>query len=319
MNPPEQHGHAHHHHHPPNFGRAFAIGIALNLAFVVVEVVYGVLADSLALLADAGHNFGDVLGLLVAWGATRLSKWQPTTKHTYGFRRSSVLAALANAIFLLIAIGAIAWEAIRRFHAPVPIHAPTIVAVATVGIVINAATALLFLAGRKADLNVRGAFLHMVADAAISAGVVLAGFLIAFTGLQVIDPVVSILIAVAILVGTWGLLRESFALALDAVPAHIDAQAVSDYLAGLPAIRGVHHLHIWGLSTTDVALTAHVTLAHPDMNNALITRIQDDLHRQFGIDHATIQFESDEGAACLTRRCELHFCHPEGRHDADGE
>lgn len=322
MKPPAPHDHPHdhhhNHHHPPHdFGRAFAIGITLNLAFVVVEVIYGLYADSLALLADAGHNFGDVMGLVMAWGATRLARWQPTSKHTYGFRRSTVLAALLNSLFLLVAIGAITWEAIRRFHAPTPTHAPTIIAVAAVGIAINTATALLFMAGRKADLNVRGAFLHMVADAAISAGVVAAGYLISLTGIQMIDPIVSILIAVTIFVGTWHLLRESFALAMDAVPAHIDACAVANYLAGLPTVREVHHLHIWGLSTTDVALTVHLTVAQPDMTNELLARIQGDLHRLFGIEHATLQFESTDSKICLTKQCTLHFSHAKGSHDAD--
>ena len=302
-----QHDHDHH-HHPQSFGRAFAIGIALNMAFVMVEAIYGFHADSLALLADAGHNFGDVMGLIVAWGASYLSQWQPTQKHTYGLRRSSVLAALFNALFLLVAIGAIAWEAIRRFHEPVAVQANTIIWVAAVGIVINTATALLFMAGRKTDLNIRGAFLHMVADAAISAGVVLAGLLISFTGIQLIDPVVSLGIAVTIFFGTWALLRESLNLALDAVPENIDSNAVQAYLSQLPTVTDVHHVHIWGLSTKDAALTAHVVLSHPDINDVLLSQIQEELHHRYGIDHATIQFETSENSRCLTKRCTLYFC-----------
>ena len=301
--------HHHDHQHPPkNFGRAFAIGIALNMAFVVVEAVYGFRADSLALLADAGHNLGDVMGLMVAWGASYLAQWQPTQKHTYGLRRSSVLAALLNALFLLVAIGAIAWEAIRRFHEPVAVQAQTIIWVAAVGIIINTATALLFMAGRKQDLNIRAAFLHMVADAAISAGVVCAGLLIACTRIPLIDPIISLVLAAIIFWGTWALLRESLNLAVDAVPENIDPEAVHAYLAQLPAVTEVHHVHIWGLSTTDVALTAHVVLAQPDRNNVLLSQIREELHHRYGIDHATIQFETSENNICLTKRCTLYFC-----------
>lgn len=299
-------GCSHDHVHPPgNYNRAFAIGVVLNLGFVAVETVFGILADSLALLADAGHNLSDVVGLLVAWGASRLSRWHPTAKHTYGFRRSSILAALFNALILLIAIGGIAWEAVRRLGQPVAPDAGTIMWVAATGIAINAATALLFLSGRKADLNIRGAFLHMVADAAISAGVVAAGFLIAFTGRPWIDPVVSLAIAAIIFMGTWSLFRESLDLALDAVPEHIDPAQVAQFLSGLPGVVDVHHLHIWGLSTTNVALTAHVVLAQPDVDNARLVHIREELHRRFGIDHATLQMESSASGTCLTRRCAL--------------
>lgn len=303
-----EHSHSHHghEHHPINHGRAFAIGIALNMAFIMVEVIFGITANSLALLADAGHNFSDVLGLVLAWGASWLSQWHPTDKFTYGFRRSSILAALLNALLLLVTIGGIAWEAIGRFLHPSASHASIIIGVASVGVVINTVTALLFMAGRKADLNIRGAFLHMVADAAISAGVVLAGVLIAFTGILLIDPVVSIIVAAIIFMGTWNLLRESFNLAIDAVPEHIDADHVALYLSTLPNVKNVHHLHIWGLSTTDVALTVHMILSSPDENNELLAQIREDLHHRFGISHATIQFESSEAGICLARRCTLH-------------
>lgn len=299
----------HAHHHPTNYGRAFAIGIVLNVLFVLVEVVFGVLANSLALLADAGHNFTDVVGLLVAWGASWLARWQPTDKHTYGFRRSSILAALVNALLMLVAIGGIVWEAIGRLLNPVAVEAGTIIWVAAVGIAVNTATALLFISGRKADLNVRGAFLHMAADAAISAGVVVAGILISITGVQVIDPLVSIVVAAIIFAGTWGLLRQSLNLALDAVPEEIDTKGVAQYLSQLPTVQDVHHLHIWGLSTTDVALTAHMVLSSPDENDALLAQIQEDLYHRFGISHATIQLESSRSGICLTRRCTLHSCH----------
>jgi cobalt-zinc-cadmium efflux system protein len=302
-----QHGHDHGHRRR-DFGRAFAIGIGLNAAFVVVEAVFGFYADSLALLTDAGHNLSDVMGLLVAWGASYLSQWQPTRRFTFGFRRSSILAALANALFLLVSIGAISWEALARLRAPAQVHSPTIIAVAAVGIVINTATALLFMRGRKDDLNIRSAFLHMLADAAISAGVVVAGVVIAWTGVMVIDPLVSLAIAAVILVGTWSLLRDSVSLAMDAVPSDIDAEAVRAYLLGLPKVKDVHHVHIWGLSTTETAMTAHVVLDHGDLDNALLTRIREELHGRYRIEHATIQLESHEGETCLTKQCSLHYC-----------
>ncbi len=233
-------GHAHghgHSHAPADFGRAFAVGIALNTAFVAVEVIYGLLAHSLALVADAGHNLSDVLGLLLAWGAAIMAKRQPTARHTYGLKRSSVLAALLNAIFLLVSVGAIAWEAIRRLGSPTQISAGTVIWVAALGIGINTATALLFMSGRKDDLNIRGAFAHMAADAIISAGVVVAGIIILFTGWQWLDPVVSLALVAVIIAGTWGLLRDSLNPALDAVPADIDAAAVQEWLLALPPWR----------------------------------------------------------------------------------
>ncbi|MCX6349391.1 MAG: cation diffusion facilitator family transporter, partial [Candidatus Aureabacteria bacterium] len=265
----------------------------------------GLIANSLSLLADAGHNLSDVMGLLVAWGAIRLSRWQPTEKHTYGLRKSSVLAALFNALFLLVSVGGISWEAIRRFKEPATVQAGTVIWVAAAGIVINAATALMFRRGRKEDLNVRGAFLHMSADAAISAGVVAAGILISLTGIAWIDPVVSLLIAGLILIGTWGLLKESVNLALDAAPENIDPRAVQDYLTGLPEVKDVHHLHIWGLSTRDAALTAHMVLSRPELNNELLARIRKELHDRYRIGHATIQFELCEKEICLSKRCSL--------------
>jgi len=288
---------AHHHDHAPkSYGRAFAIGVGLNVAFVLIEAFYGYRAHSLALVADAGHNLSDVLGLLLAWGASILTLRQPTPRRTYGLRRSSILAALINAVVLLIAIGGIAWEAIRRFSAPSSVEGGTVIWVAAVGIVINAVTAWLFVAGQKEDLNIRGAFLHMAADAGVSLGVVLAGFAILATGWQWLDPVVSLIIVAVILVGTWGLLRDSVNLALDAVPENVDEARVQAYLASVPDVSDVHDLHIWGMSTTETALTAHLVLRASNEGDALLHRVCKELHDQFGIEHATLQVETGDPA-----------------------
>jgi cobalt-zinc-cadmium efflux system protein len=294
------HSHA---HAPANFGRAFAIGVTLNFGFVLVEVGFGLWAHSLALVADAGHNLSDVFGLLLAWGAVLWSKRAPTKRHTYGWRRSSILAALANAVFLLVSIGVIAWEAIRRLVQPPEVDAHVLIWVSAAGIAVNGVTAALFASGRKHDLNVRAAFLHMAADALISAGVVVAGVLILFTHWLWLDPVVSLVLAVVILVGTWGLLRDSVRLAMDAVPEAIDLTEVSEYLAGLPSVLNVHHVHVWGLSTNEAALTAHLVLETRTTDNALLTRINHDLCERFGIGHATIQFEAP-GSECPMGGCE---------------
>jgi cobalt-zinc-cadmium efflux system protein len=290
--------HAHsgpgHSHAPKNFGAAFAIGTALNLGFVVVEVVFGIFAHSLALVADAGHNLGDVLGLLLAWAASVLARRAPTQRHTYGMRSSSILAALFNAIFLLVSVGAIAWEAVRRFGDPTDVAGRTVIWVSLVGIAINTATALMFMSGRKGDLNIRGAFLHMAADAGISAGVVVAGFAILATGYHWIDPVVSLLISAIIIWGTWGLLRDSVNLALQAVPEGINLTEVKEYLAGLPHVIGVHDLHVWPMSTTETALTAHLVRDVDRCDSAIIERCCEELHDKFEIQHATIQFETED-------------------------
>jgi cobalt-zinc-cadmium efflux system protein len=293
-----------HNHGPANYHRAFALGVALNIGFVAVEALFGIVAGSVALLADAGHNLSDVLGLLLAWGAHYLAQRRPTERRTYGWRSSSILAALLNAIILLVAVGGIAWESIRRFGDPAPVATTTVMVVATVGIVINTATALLFMADRKRDLNIRGAFLHMAADAGVSAGVVLAGFTMLVTGWLWLDPVVSLLIAAFILASTWGLLRDSINLALDAVPPGIDLEAVEAYLAGLPGVIGVHDLHVWGMSTTETALTAH--LVKPDAYNddALISQASQELHDRFGIEHTTIQWERGIDAYACNGPCE---------------
>ncbi len=294
------HGHTHgghgHSHAPASFGRAFAIGIALNAGFIVVEATFGILAHSLALVADAGHNLSDVLGLVLAWGASVLVRRRPTARRTYGLRRSSILAALFNAVFLLVAIGAIAWEALGRFRHPEPVAGGTVIWVALVGIAVNTATALLFMAGRKDDLNIRGAFLHMAADAGVSLGVVVAGLVILLTGWQWLDPVVSLAIVAVILVGTWGLLRDSVNLALDAVPEGIDTAAVTTYLAALPGVTEVHDLHIWAMSTTETALTAHLVIPGIRDGDALLARVCAELHDRFGIEHATVQIEHGDPA-----------------------
>lgn len=289
------HAHTGHAHAPTSFGKAFAVGTGLNLAFVLVEATFGVRAHSMALLADAGHNLSDVLGLVLAWGTAVLATRRPTARHTYGFRSSTILAALANAVLLLVAIGAIGWEAVRRFAHPEPVVAGTMVGVAVVGIVINTATALLFMSGRKHDLNVRGAFLHMAADAGVSLGVVLAGLAIGATGWLWLDPVISLAIVVVIAVGTWGLLRDSTNLALAAVPAPIDRDEVEVYLRALPGVTEVHDVHIWGMSTTDTALTAHLIRPVVADDDALLLDVSRVLRERFGIAHPTVQIERGHG------------------------
>ena len=292
-------GHSHsghsHSHGPASYNSAFAIGISLNLAFVVVEVIYGLRSNSLALVADAGHNFGDVLGLVLTWVAALLALRLPTRRHTYGMRRSSILAALANAIFLLITVGAIGWDAVGRFQHPDVVQSGTVIWVAAVGIVINTGTALLFMAGRKGDLNIRGAFLHMTADACVSAGVVAAGIIIGITGWLWVDPAASLLIVVVITVGTWGLLTESIHLALDAVPESVQLGDVEAYLRGLPDVTEVHDLHVWGMSTTHVALTAHLVKPVLGDDDAMLIGTCKELHDRFGIEHATLQVERGHG------------------------
>ncbi|GIP27235.1 cobalt transporter [Paenibacillus sp. J23TS9] len=296
MSASHAHSHSHeghsHHHGPASYNRAFLIGIILNMAFVIVEAAYGYLSHSLSLVADAGHNLSDVLALVLAWVASLLSKKLPTERRTYGFRRSSILAALFNAIFLLAAIFIIAWEAIQRFANPELVTGSTVIWVAAVGIAINAGTALLFLSGRKGDLNVRGAFLHMAADAGVSLGVVIAGIVIMFTGWQWLDPVVSLLIVVVIFISTWNLLKDSLNMALDSVPPEIDAAAIKSYLASIPSVTDVHDLHIWGMSTTETALTVHLVISEPGNNDQIIQQATHELHERFGIEHPTLQIEN---------------------------
>jgi len=287
------HGHA---HAPADFGRAFAIGIALNLGFVVVETAYGVIAHSLALVADAGHNLSDVLSLALAWIASLLVKRLPTARRTYGLRRSSILVALLNALVLLVAIAGIAWEAVQRLQHPAGVASTIVMAVAAVGIAVNGITAWLFASGRSGDVNIRGAFLHMAADAAVSLGVVLAAVAMRFTGWTWLDPAVSLAIVVAIAWGTWGLLRESLDLALDAVPRRIDPAQVGDWLATLPGVVAVHDLHIWGVSTTEAALTVHLVKPDATLDDALLAHIQRELRERFAIGHVTVQFELGDAA-----------------------
>jgi cobalt-zinc-cadmium efflux system protein len=292
--------HAHgpgHAHAPKDFGRAFAVGIVLNGGFVIAEAVYGVLSNSMALLADAGHNLSDVLGLLLAWYASVLAKKIPSQRFTYGLRSSSILAALLNAALLLVVTGGIAWEAILRFSHPGQIESKTVIVIAAIGVAINTATALMFMAGRKGDLNIRGAFLHMVGDALISAGVVLAGVAILFTGWVWLDPLVSLVIAVIIVGGTWGLLRDSVQLALHAVPPGVDADAVRDYLASVEGVTEMHDLHIWGMSTTETALTAHLVMPAGYPDDMFRATISETLQRKYSIGHATIQIELGQSHA----------------------
>ena len=295
------HGHDHSHHHdghghghdhaPPGNHAIFAAGVALNLAFVAIETGFGLASNSLALLSDAAHNLGDVFGLLIAWAAFQLCKSAPTRRRTYGLRRSSILAALANAIVLLVIVGGILWEALARMVHPEPVVGATVIWVAAAGVVVNAASALLFMAGRKRDLNLNGAFLHLAADAAVSLGVVLAGLGMLATGWTWLDPAIGLLVCAAIVWGTWGLLRESLALAMDAVPAGIDALAVEAYLASLPGVAAVHDLHIWGMSTTEAALTAHLVMPCPPSDDALLGQMCEELRHRFAIGHVTVQIE----------------------------
>ena len=252
--------HCHDHHHPKNYNKAFAIGVLLNLIFVVIEVIFGLLADSLALIADAGHNLSDVLSLLLAWGASALATKKATIYRTYGFRRVTIFASLLSAIMLIMTLGIIAWEAIERFNQPISVDSSTIIIVAGIGAVINTATALLFISGSQHDLNIKGAYLHMAADAGVSVGVVIAGILMAWTNFYWIDPVISIMIVIIIIMSTWGLFRDSLDLAIDAVPKNIKPEEVKSYLQSLPGVVDLHDLHIWATSTTEIALTVHLII-----------------------------------------------------------
>jgi len=289
------HDHAHHHAHAGRYDRAFALGTILNLGFVIVGIVFGLAANSMALLADAAHNLGDVLGLLLGWGAAWLARRPPTRRRTYGWGRGSIFAVLLNASILLIAVGGIAVEAVRRLVIPEPVSELTVILVAAAGIVVNGVTALMFMRGRGDDLNIRAQFIHMAGDAAVSAGVVVAGLLIRLTGWMWLDPLSSLGIAAVILFGTWGLLRESVDLAMDAVPVGVQQQEVERYLASLPGVQEVHDLHIWGLSTTDTALTAHLVCADANSNQRLHD-LTAELRDRFGIGHATLQIETGADA-----------------------
>ncbi len=284
----------HHHHAIPDYNRAFAVGVGLNVAFVVVEAGYGMHANSLALLTDAGHNLSDVLGLLLAWGANALATRRPSARRTYGYSRATILASLASGLLLLSAVGAIAWEAIHRFMTPSEPVGMTIMIVAAIGVGINSLTALFFYSGKDRDLNIRGAYLHMAADAAVSLGVVVSGALIWLYGLNWVDPVISLVIAAVIFLSTWGLLRDSLNLAVDAVPRKVDPGKVRAFLHSRPGVKDLHDLHIWAMSTTDTALTAHLVMERIPDNDRFLHDVALQLEDRFHINHPTIQLEREE-------------------------
>lgn len=285
------HSHGHHHHAPANFNRAFLIGITLNTAFVVIEAGYGFYANSLALLADAGHNLSDVLGLIIAWIASILVQRKPNQHFTYGLRSSSILAALGNSLFLLVAVGGVTWEAFRRFQAPPEVAGDVVIIVATIGILVNGVTAYLFASGSKGDLNIRGAYLHMVADALVSVGVVVTGILMIYTKWNWLDPLISVLVGFIILKGTWGLLRDSTRLALNAVPSGIEHSKVQNFLKTKKGVAAVHDLHIWGMSTTENALTVHLVMPAGHPGDGFLHHLAEELRGQFNIHHMTVQIE----------------------------
>ena len=285
---PDHQGHGHS-HAPPNFNAAFGIGIALNIGFVAIEAFYGWKINSLALLADAGHNLSDVIGLVLAWGGALAGKLRPDARHTYGWKRASILAAFINALLLLVAMGSLVWEALLRLQSPEAVQGVTIMVVAGIGIVVNTATALLFMRGGKHDLNIRSAFLHMAADALVSAGVVVAGALALWYGWSWLDPVVSLLIAVVIVVGTWGLFRQSLHLLFDGVPESVDLLKVRALLETLPGVDRVHDLHVWAMGTADIALTAHLVMPGGPPDDRFLQHATEALHERFAIEHTTIQ------------------------------
>ncbi len=297
-------GHDHGHSHAPaSFDRAFGIGIALNIAFVAIEAFYGWKINSLALLADAGHNLSDVIGLVLAWGGALAGRRRPDARHTYGWKRASILAAFINALLLLVAMGSLAWEAVQRLQSPQPVEGVTIMVVAAIGIVVNTATALLFMRGRKADLNIRGAFLHMAADALVSAGVVVAGGLALAFGWAWLDPVVSLLIAAVIVVGTWNLFKQSLHLLFDGVPESVDLHAVQALLESLPGVAHVSDLHVWAMGTSEIALTAHLVMPEGGGDDLFLAHATDELHEHFEIRHVTLQVtRAPLGNGCMPLR-----------------
>jgi cobalt-zinc-cadmium efflux system protein len=294
-----RHEHHGHHHGPAAYSRAFGVGILLNIGFVLVEAYYGWRSHSLALLSDAGHNLSDVLGLVLAWAGMLIARFRPDDRHTYGWQRASILAALVNALGLLLVMGGVAWEAIQRFSNPMPIAAETVIAVAAVGVFVNGITAWLFMHGGQHDLNIRGAFLHMAGDALVSLGVVIAGVLYLWAGWLWLDPLISLLIALLILYATWGLLRDTLHLTFDGVPPSIDLQAVRDYLQGLPGISEIHDLHVWAMSTSGTAMTVHLVMPDGHPGDAFFAELNEALHDRFDIEHATVQVEvGDTGQTC---------------------
>jgi cobalt-zinc-cadmium efflux system protein len=301
------HGHGHHHHShqhaaPADAGRAFLLAIGLNAVFVVIEFAYGFIANSTALMADAGHNLSDVLGLVLAWGAALLTKTAPTRRFTYGLRGSSILAALLNALLLMVACGAIAWEAVHRFAHPEPVAGTTVSIVAAIGVLVNGFSAWLFMAGSKDDINVRGAYQHMAADAALSLGVVVSGLVVMSTGWSWLDPAVSLVIVVIIVAGTWSLMKESLQMVLAGVPASVDATGVTAFLAAQPGVTEVHDVHIWAMSTTETALTAHLVMPDGYPGDAALDALVARLREDFAIHHCTLQVEqgtTQHGSCCL--------------------
>lgn len=281
-----------HSHDIDNYNFSFAIGVLLNIVFVIIEAGYGIFANSLALLADAGHNLSDVVSLLLAWGASVLATESATEKRTYGFKKATIMASLFSAILLLIALGGITWEAIGRFQNSHSVEGITVIVVGVIGVIINTLTALLFFKGQKHDLNIRAAFLHMAADAGVSLGVVIAGIFIIVKGWLWIDPVVSLIIVAIILVGTWGLLRDSINYAIDAVPQSINISKIKKYLMSFDHVNRIHDLHVWPLSSTEVALTVHLVIDEDLLNNDFLWNLQQHLHNHFGIEHSTIQIET---------------------------
>lgn len=297
----DHHGHDDHDGHahaPKDFGAAFLMGITLNIGFVIIEAVYGFLANSMALVADAGHNLGDVLGLAMAWIATVLARRAPTQTHTYGLRGGTILAALGNAVLLLVAVGAIAVEGVHRLLNPTDVASVTVMVVAAIGILINGGTAWLFASGRKGDINLRAAFLHMAYDALVSAGVIVAGAVIYMTGWTQLDPLVSLVLAVVILVGTWSLLRDSVSMSLDAVPSGIKLDEVKAFLEQQSGVNAIHDLHIWPMSTTDIALTCHCLMTGGHPGDEFLARLAHELQDRFGIGHVTVQIEVHELIEC---------------------
>ena len=296
-----------HSHHISHYNRAFAIGVLLNLIFVVIEAGYGFFANSLALLADAGHNLSDVVSLLLAWGANVLASKAATDKRTFGYKKSTVLASLMSSVLLMAALASIAWHAIERFENPQPVTGMTVIVVSLIGVVINTLTALLFVQGQKHDLNIRGAFLHMAADAAVSLGVVIAGIVILFKNWQWVDPVVSLSIVVIVFIGTWGLFKDSLNYATDAVPKNISIEKLKQYFLSIEHVTGVHGFHVWPLSTTESALIVHLVTDNNALNNDFLIEVQHHLHDHFDIEHATIQVESSHGSAgCLFNHGHAH-------------